>query len=433
MRSRPHYKCVGIGAGPANLSLASLLYTYPDLTNLFIEKKEHYGWHDDQLIPGTTLQVSLLKDLVSLADPANRFSFLSYLHARGRLYHFINAQFESVPRAEFRNYMEWAAASNQNVVLGQEALSISFGRVFTVETTSQTVTADNIVIGIGQQPWVPPSARLCGTQFHVSDFMSRAKMLHGRRVVVVGGGQSGAEAFLELISRPAAELPRRVSWISRRANYFPLDNSPFSNDYFMPCYSDHFSTLERNVREAFNARHALLSDGIAEATLRAIYQRIYVLRFIHGAEDLVGLYPNREVTGVTQGCGAGWDVITAHNDRSGEPEVIEGDVIVWATGFRSAPMDFLAPIAARLEWEGCEYKIDSSFAVTWDGPPDRNVFIQNAARQQRGLADPNLSLVAWRSQRILDRLRGVRTGQQVPSFIEWPVKSPASGHGGGMA
>lgn len=431
MRSRPHYKCVGIGAGPANLSLASLLYTYPELTNLFIEKKERFGWHDGQLIPDATLQVSLFKDLVSLADPASRFSFFSYLHAKGRLYHFINAQFDSVPRAEFRNYMEWAAASNQNVVLGQEALSVSFDRVFIVETTSHTVTADNIVIGTGQQPWVPASARLCDTQFHVSDFMYQAKKLHDRRVVVVGGGQSGAEAFLDLISRPAAELPRRVTWISRRPNYFPIDDSPFSNDYFMPCYSDHFSTLERDIREAFNTRHVLLSDGIAEATLRAIYQRIYVLRFIHGAQDSVGLYPDREVTEVTRGYGAGWDVATAHNDRSSAPEVIEGDIIIWATGFRPAPMDFLAPIAGRLEQDGCEYKIDSSFAVAWDGPHDRNIFIQNAARQQRGLADPNLSLLAWRSQRILDRLRGVRTEQQTPSFIEWPAKSPAARHGEG--
>jgi lysine N6-hydroxylase len=88
-------------------------------------------------------------------------------------------------------------------------------------------------------------------------------------------------------------------------------------------------------------------------------------------------------------------------------------------------MDFLAPLAHRLEREGDEYRIDESFAVLWDGPPDRNIFVQNGARQQRGLADPNLSLVAWRAQRIVDRLRGVRTERQTPSFIEWDAKPPA--------
>jgi lysine N6-hydroxylase len=85
-------------------------------------------------------------------------------------------------------------------------------------------------------------------------------------------------------------------------------------------------------------------------------------------------------------------------------------------------MHFLDPIAGRCEREGSEYKIDHSFAVQWDGPAENNIFLQNAARGQRGLADPNLSLLSWRSQRILDRLRGVRTEHQLGSFIDWMTK-----------
>ncbi|MFD6413910.1 hypothetical protein ACFWF0_32320, partial [Nocardia asteroides] len=59
----------------------------------------------------------------------------------------------------------------------------------------------------------------------------------------------------------------------------------------------------------------------------------------------------------------------------------------------------------------------------WDGPSDRQIFVQNATRGQRGLADPNLSLNAYRSQRIADRLRGTRSDQQQPSFIEWSAKT----------
>src|SRR6266567_902234 len=107
--ARAHYNCVGIGVGPANLSLASLLHDQSEVTNLFLEKKDAFGWHDGQQLPGMTLQVSVLKDLVSLADPTNKFSFFAYLHAQGRIYHFINAQFDAVPRQEFRNYMKWAS------------------------------------------------------------------------------------------------------------------------------------------------------------------------------------------------------------------------------------------------------------------------------------------------------------------------------------
>lgn len=417
-----HYRCVGIGVGPANLSLASLMYSFPAMTNLFLERKESFGWHDGQQIPGASLQVSMLKDLVSLSDPTNAFSFLAYLHALGRIHHFLNAQFEAVPRQEFRNYLEWASRKNPNVAFGQEVLSVEFDKVFRVRTADRTITADHLSVAVGSQPYIPPQSRpdLPGLQFHVSEFVARAQDLAGLRVGVVGGGQSGAEAFLDLISRPKDRLPRRVSWISRRPNFLPLDDSPFTNDYYMPCYSDHFATLEPEARHRFNDQHVLTSDGISEATLRQIYQRAYIHRFVDGSPDLIALYPNSEVTGVAEGgAKSPWDLTLTNNSQQHHVEL---DVIVWATGYRTATMEFLAPIEHRLEREGDEYKIDQSFAVQWDGPADHHIFMQNAARQQRGLADANLSLLAWRSQRILDRLRGVRTEHQHASFIEWSVK-----------
>ena len=417
-----HYRCVGIGVGPANLSLASLMYGRPELTNIFLERRESFGWHDGQQIPDTSLQVSMLKDLVSLTDPTNEFSFLSYLHSLGRIHHFLNARFDQVPRQEFRNYLEWACTKNPNIVFGQDVRSVEFDGVFRVHTRDRVVTADHVVVGVGSRPWIPPQARadLGGRQFHVSAFTTEARDMAGLRVGVVGGGQSGAEAFLDLISRPGDQLPRRVSWISRRPNFLPLDDSPFTNDYYMPCYSDHFAALDAESRRRFNAQHMLSSDGISEVTLRQIYQRAYMHRFVDGSPDLIALYPNSEVTGVADGgANSPWDLTLTN---SGQQHHIELDVIVWATGFRTAPTDFLAPIEHRLEREGDEYKIDHSFAVQWDGPPDHHIFMQGAARQQRGLADANLSLGAWRSQRILDRLCGVRTEHQLPSFIEWSVK-----------
>jgi lysine N6-hydroxylase len=422
-----HYHCVGIGVGPANLSLASLLHGHQEVSNLFLEKNDRFGWHDGQQIPGATLQVSLLKDLVTLSDPTSRFSFLSYLHQRGRIYHFINAQFDAVPRQEFRNYLEWASQRNENISFGEEVLGVDFNGSFTVNTRDRTVIADNIVVGIGTQPWVPERVRgkLDDTQFHVADFVHRANDLGGQRVAVVGGGQSGAEAFLDLISRPAAQLPRRVSWISRRRNYFPIDDSPFTNEYYVPGYSNYLFNLESATRKALNARNVLTSDGISGSTLREIYQRCYARQFIDGSIDLLELLPNRNVTAVTGSGAGGWDLTVTNNDRSDVVEHVEVDAIVWATGYRTGATDFLNPIAGRLEREGGEYRIDKDFAVHWDGPRDRRIFIQNAARQQRGLADPNLSLIAWRSQRILDRLLGLNSNEQLDSFITWLAKSHA--------
>jgi lysine N6-hydroxylase len=256
--------------------------------------------------------------------------------------------------------------------------------------------------------------------------MSKAKGLGGLRVGVVGGGQSGAEAFLDLVSRPGGDLPRRAIWISRRPNYLPLDDSPFTNDYYSPSYSDYFSRLDLATRQALNARQVLTSDGISETTLRLIYQRIYTRCFLDGYADLVALYPNRTVIDVSSAPAGTWNLALAHNEHDAVRENVELDVVIWATGYRPTPLTFLAPIESRLERECDEYKIDDNFAVVWDGPTGNNIFLQNAARGQRGLADPNLSLNAWRSQRILDRLRGVRTEHHLESFIEWVTK-PTNG------
>jgi lysine N6-hydroxylase len=416
------YHCVGIGVGPANLSLASLLCEHPYLKAAFFEKRPSFRWHDGLLVDGANLQVSLFKDLVTLADPRNKFSFISYLHSQGKLYHFLNARFDDVPRREFANYMEWASANNEAIHFGEEAVSVDFvHELFAVETTKRRVTAHNLSIGVGTEPFIPEFARghLGETQFHVADLVHRLGASHGKRVAIVGGGQSGAEAALLFLSRGADCRPLEVSWISKRENFYPLDDSPFTNDYFMPSHSDYFFWQDREYRRDFVQRNVLASDGISERTLRNIYQRIYSLQFIEDALPVVSLMPGRTVISVSGGPGA-WTLVTTHHD-SGAREVVRADIVIWATGIRPAPRDFLAPIAGRMEREGDEFRIDDEFAVKWDGPADRKIFILNAARNQRGLADPNLSLMAWRSQRIIDRMAGVRGHalQQHPSFVSW--------------
>ena len=419
-----HLRLVGIGAGPANLSLAALLHGDPEQSNLFLDRKPSFTWHDDQLITGATLQVSIFKDLVSLSDPTNRFSFLSYLHEHGRMYHFLNAQFAAVPRTEFRNYLAWAAENNENVVFSETVERVDFDGVFRVTTDRRQFTADNIAVGVGTVPWVPEFAvpHLSAGHFHVSQFLSHAKELAGKRVAVVGGGQSGAEAFLDLISRPKSERPARVSWVSRRRNYFPIDDSTFTNDFYMPGYADYFYRLSESRRAELNSAHILSSDGISESTLRAIYQELYRLQFIERDEHRFGLLPNRTVVAADRTGTGGFEVTLRHNDESGQSQCLPVDVVVWATGFRPAPKTFLEPLMDRIETENGEVRVDEDFAVSWDGPPDRNIFMQNAVRGQRGLPDVNLSLNAWRAQRIASRLLGSSAPELAMSFIDWSAK-----------
>src|SRR3954452_14348436 len=94
----PVYHAVGIGAGPANLSLAAL---YQRATSesadgtggtggtdsarstegglALFDRQDGPGWHGALLHPGVGMQTSWLKDLVSTVDPTHPLSFLNYL------------------------------------------------------------------------------------------------------------------------------------------------------------------------------------------------------------------------------------------------------------------------------------------------------------------------------------------------------------------
>jgi lysine N6-hydroxylase len=150
------------------------------------------------------------------------------------------------------------------------------------------------------------------------------------------------------------------------------------------------------------------------------------LRFVENASTKISLLPGRAVHRIERESNQ-W-MLVANQRASNHDEIVRADVVIWATGFRKAQMDFLEPLRPRLTRENDEFRIDSDFAAVWDGPEDRHIFLLNAARHQRGLSDPNLSLTAWRSQRVIDRIRAVRGARapQLPSFIAWsPEGSPA--------
>ena len=104
----PYYHTVGIGAGPANLSLAALYQSAPGHSIALFDKGHGPTWHADLLHSGVRMQTSWLKDLVSLVDPTHKLTFLNYLVSTGRLFALLNAQFDFIPRREYMNYLAWA-------------------------------------------------------------------------------------------------------------------------------------------------------------------------------------------------------------------------------------------------------------------------------------------------------------------------------------
>lgn len=87
------YDMIGVGFGPSNLALAIALEEQGQacgrrFDNLFLDRQANYRWHGDTLVSQSELQISFLKDLVSMRNPTSRYSFVNYLHQQGRLVDF---------------------------------------------------------------------------------------------------------------------------------------------------------------------------------------------------------------------------------------------------------------------------------------------------------------------------------------------------------
>src|SRR3954449_6984273 len=122
-RELPVYDLVGIGFGPSNLALAIAATEHNDevgndqpLSVRFLERQPSFGWHRGMLLDDATMQVSFLKDLVTLRNPASEFSFLRYLHSQGRLIDFTTHKTLSPLRVEFHDSFAWAAAQVEDQV-----------------------------------------------------------------------------------------------------------------------------------------------------------------------------------------------------------------------------------------------------------------------------------------------------------------------------
>jgi lysine N6-hydroxylase len=412
---------VGVGIGPANLSLAALLERRPALARLFLDAKPSFSWHTGLMLSGTSTQVHFLKDLVSLVDPTSRFSFPAFLSAKRRLYRALVAERAHVPRGEFEEYYRWVADALPGLAFGEDVQAVDWaGDRFVVLTAERVVPAHNLVLGVGARPDVPECAGglLGGEVFHASEYLKHAERLAGLRVLVVGGGQSAAEVVHDLLGR-AGRRPAQLVWVTRRANFLPLDESPFTNELFLPNHSRAFFRLPHERRARALGAQKLASDGVKADLLLTVYRQLYEIDCLEGDAEFARLGVGQEIAGIARRSGG---VEAALRDvETGDLTTVTIDRVVLATGYRQAEPELLGPLLPRIARDEGGLVVRSDFSVAWDGPPQHRIYVQNAARHRFGIADPNLSLVAWRSAVIVNSLAGepVYDTGDVSSALTW--------------
>jgi lysine N6-hydroxylase len=413
---------LAVGAGPANLSLAALLTPLGSVSLRLLERRREVRWHPGLLLPDARMQVSFLKDLVTPVLPTSPLSFVAFLVEHKRFYRFTAAGYDRPSRAEFDQYLRWAAARLPAIEYDQRVELIDLrGDVFDVRTHGGTVhQARDLVLGTGPRPSVPDCARrhLGPTLFHAGEYLAhQPRPDQGRRVAVVGGGQSGAEVVLDLLSRGCRDLV----WLTRRDNLLPLDDSPFTNELFTPAYAARFAALDARARRDLLAGQVLASDGISLEILQRIYHHLYQFDCVDGARrPMVDIRPEQDLVAVEPRAGGGWRLVTRHT-RDAQVTEESADTVILATGYTQELPDILAPLRGRISLTDGFPELRADFSLVWDGPPDRRIFLQNAARHSHGIADPNLSLLAWRAAVIVNSLLGkdVYDVTDLPSMLSW--------------
>ncbi|EGT5746770.1 lysine 6-monooxygenase, partial [Cronobacter dublinensis subsp. dublinensis] len=297
------YDFIGIGIGPFNLSIAALAEGLDGFSSLFLERKPHFSWHPGMMVPDCHMQTSFLKDLVSAVEPTNRYSFLNYLVQRKKFYRFLTTEQRTVSREEFADYLCWAAESLSNLAFSQQVQQVSFNEangLFEVVTQRDRFLARHVCMGIGKQINLPDCVHTQSDRcFHASEMMLRTPSLAGKRVTVVGGGQSGADLFLNIF-RGEWGQPAALNWVSRRNNYNALDEAAFANEYFTPEYLESFAQLDEKTRCALLAEQKMTSDGVTAESLLAIYRAMYHRFEVLREKPWAHLLPSRSVTRVTQ-------------------------------------------------------------------------------------------------------------------------------------
>lgn len=420
----------GIGIGPFNLSLAALLAPHAGAAfdYRFFEKRPGFDWQSGMMLRNTRMQTSFLKDLVTPVDPTNRCSFLAYLVEKGRFYRFLNADFSRAMRVEFADYMRWASEQLPELEFGAGVREVTHDADgFTLHFDQrEPVRARQLVIGTGARPNVPSWAErhLGGVCFHSGGYMRSDLGMSGQRVLVVGGGQSGAEVFLDVCSGARGE-PSNVTWVSRRPNLDPLDETTFANEYFTPQYVGAFHALPQTRRAALVESQKLAGDGASPHSLRDVSQFLYEQDFLCSQRLTYRIRTYRDVRSMTREHGA--FRVEMYNAFDQQHETVVADVVILATGYRSGLPDCMAALGEQLERDRDGHLcLTTDYRARLPGYEQHRIYVQNGGRYSHGIADPQLSLAAHRSAVIVNSLlrREVYRTEVEPAPVEWQSAGP---------
>ncbi|MBN6206420.1 SidA/IucD/PvdA family monooxygenase [Ralstonia pickettii] len=407
-----YYDFIGIGVGPYNLSLAVLTEDMDDINALFFDETDRLEWHPGMLIEGTDMQVPFLADLVTFADPTNRFSFLNYLHSHKRLHRFFFFHKLEVPRQEYNDYLQWAADKISSVHFGKKVVDVyeeDEHYVVIIHDIKTKVKMEyrtkHIVMATGNEPLVFDNMQGYSEDdiLHTSQYLFKKEAITAAdHITIVGSGQSAAEIFHDLLQeRENKEF--HLTWLTRSEGIFQLESAKLGQEFFSPDYIDYFHKLSLDKRKEALKILDPLRNGIDYKTLNEIYEMLY--HYSIGAKNpRVMIQPLTEVNDLKME-GEHY-ILKCRQWQTDESFDYKTSKVILATGYKpNIPEWFMKRFKDKIVWED-----DLLFAVGRyydlqfkEERPNRFYAVTNL-EHSHGTAATNLSLAIQRNMEIINHI-----------------------------
>ncbi|KAK9324493.1 L-lysine 6-monooxygenase (NADPH-requiring)-domain-containing protein [Lipomyces orientalis] len=437
------YDLIVVGFGPASLSIAiAILDTLSPESRrsqriLFLEKKSEFSWHGGMLLPHARMQISFIKDFATMRDPTSKFTFMNYLHTKGRLLDFVNLGTFYPLREEYEDYMRWCADLVQQdaecVVYGETVvgLSVPEQEYFTAEkiphlAVTSVCTYDpaqkairlarNVVLCPGARPQFPSCfpAELTRRIFHSAEFMYKSSELLALAsqssaaeyaVAVVGAGQSAAEIAQYLHAN--LPLDSHVDMIFPAGALRPSDDSPFVNEIFNPEAVDGIYSLSDDRRRAMFDEYKSTNYSVVRSDLLETLYAIAYEQKLPGRTTRLGIKNLQIVEDVCVIDKQGAEkVILKLRDQynSGHIETAEYDFVIAATGYDKSAIftDLLSGLSRYVP--ASEVTVDRGYRVKLDENIEARLWVQGCNEATHGLSDTLLSIMAVRGKEIVDQI-----------------------------
>lgn len=437
---------VGIGFGPSNLAFAVAARELDaSKKGLFFERRSSFKWHPGMMIDDARMQISFLKDLVTLRNPASPFTFLQYARARGRLEQFVNLRDFYPTRLEYQDYLSWVAAAFADEVhyattvisvepvkrYGETTPSLFRVDVMNMDTQSKASHySRNVVYAAGGVPRLLEGIDTDMEEIvHSSEFLPRFPMrfpnaMEAYEFVVVGDGQSAGEIVAYLLHRyERAHVHFLISGCAVHAT----DSNPLINEQFFANSVDSFYHFTAERRTTLLGELRKTNYGVIDPMLIDDIYRIAYLDAVKGERRLF-IHPSSKLLEVRKE--EGYVCATIQDCFAGDTMTLHCDGLVLATGYSHAintsMFAELLPYVKRTD--AGPISLSRSYRVQTEIEMPCGMYVQGYGESSFGTGDTLLSMLPFRTQEIFEDICK-RTSRSTlnnppdhPRLTEYPPK-----------